>query len=315
MEDRELERRVTLGEDGVYQWTYFVDMWHDPVIFGMVMKIFFWISLGIGLLVAVMGNWGSVPGPVMGLIWFGGFLAIWPISYAIWALCARGETRIFFAMNDECVLQTMYTQKARNVNDALSMLALVAGVATGHAGQAMRTTTNLYNASRDTPTYFSGVKGIEERRDRNVIVLKNLISRFRLLVPAEDYDLVLEHVRSRVPEWVLDEREVEDRRRGRRARLWIAAAVSLILNGITVPINLAAYNATGYMKLAWSYRGGDYGQQRAFALLVQDWYYKDPVEHHLFFSPIYAITGFLAVALLVWLALVIVAAIRRRAEK
>ena len=316
MEQRELERRVRQSEDGAYCWTYFMDMWHDPYMFGMVMKIFFWIALGMGLVAMMMGDWGRTPGWVVGLIFFGGFLVLWPIIYVIWALCAHGVMRMFFVMTDDYVLQTAYTQKTRNVTDALEILTLVAGLATGHAGQAARTTTNVHNASREQPNYFSGVKGIVEQRDRNMIVLKNMITRARIPVPPEDYDFVLEHIRAHVPEWVLDEKEVEARSRGRKARLWIAAAVSLIANLITVPINVSAYKATGMMKLSWNGRGGDYGVQRAFALLGEDWYSAEaPFQHRLSFSPVYAVIGFLAVALVVWLVLTIVAAIRRKVEK
>ena len=315
MEDREQERRVRLCEDGVYRWTYSIDMWHSAFIFGPVMKIFFWIALAIGLFVGMAGSWRSTPGWVMGLVFFGGTLVLWPLIYVIWALCARGVTRMFFVMDDECIAQTSYTQKARDVNSALTAVMLVAGVATGNTGRALGTATRVNRASQDSTTYFSGVKGIVEKRDREMIVLKNLITRCRLLVPPEDYDLVLNHVRDHVPAWVLDDKTQDEYFRGRRMRLWIAAAASLILNGITVPINLASYRATGYLKIAWNVLGGDYGQQRAFALLVDDWYFRDPVEHHLSFSPVYAVVCLLAVFLVVWLALVIVAAIRRKREK
>ena len=316
MEDRELERRVTQGEDGAYHWTYCLDMWHNPFIFKMGLKIMFWIGLGAGLFATALGNWGSVSGLVMGLIFFAGFILLWLLIYGIWGLCVHGETRIFFAMNDECILQTSFTEKSRDVTNALSVLALVAGVASGHAGQAMRTTANLQNASRDTPTYFSGVKGIVEQRDKGIIVLKNLVTRFRVLVPEEDYDFVLEHIRAHVPEWVLDDKEVEERSRGRKSRLWIAAAVALGLNLITVPINLAAYKATGYLKLSWNLRGGDYGVQRAFGMLAEHWYSTEaPFEHRLSFHLVYTVFFFLIAFLVLWLMLTIVAAIQRKMVK
>ena len=316
MEDRERERRVTLDGDGVYRWTYYLDMWHDPFIFKTVLKIMFWIGLGAGAFAALLGDWGGVPGPVMGLIFLGGFVALWLMIYGIWALVAGGETRIFFAMNDECILQTSFTQKSRDVTDALSVLALAAGVATGRAGRALGATANLRSASRETPTYFSGVKGIVEQRDRGVIVLKNLVTRFRALVPEEDYDFVLEFIRARVPEGAQNDREAEERDRGRRSRLWIAAALSLIANLITVPINLAAYRATGFLKLSWNLRGGDYGVQRAFGMLAEHWYCAEaPFEHRLSFHLFYTVFFFIVPAFVLWLMLTIVAAIQRKMVK
>ena len=315
MEDRELERRVMVDEDGVVQWVYDVDMWHDPYIFAMVLKIMAWIGLGTGVFAMLLGNWGGVPGPVMGLIFFAGFIVLWLIIYVIWAMVVGGVSRQYYLMTDEFAMQT-YSSRMHKTSDALSALVLVAGIATGRAGEALSKGTNLHNATQETRTYFSGVKRVIAKRDKNLIVLKNLITKLQLLVPPEDYDLVLEYIQSRVPEKALDDELQRSLARGRRMRLLGAAGLSLALNLITVPINLASYKATSFLKLSWNVRGGDYGAQRAFGMLAEHWYSTEaPFEHRLSFHLFYAVFYFLIAFLILWLLLTIIAAIKRRAER
>ena len=77
---------------------------------------------------------------------------------------------------------------------------------------------------------------------------------------------------------------------------------------VTLAVNLRSYEQTGWLKWAYSYRGGDYGQQRAFALLVTDWYTPGmgdagAVTHSMAFCLPYAVIGFLVVALALYLML------------
>ena len=316
MEEQNLANRVTVDENGVLHWTYPLDLRRNLTIFRMMLKITGAMGLAMGLIAMAMGNWGSVPGLVMGLIFLGGCVGVGLLIYGIMLLAYRGVMRLHFVMTDEFVAQ-VYSQAERNTTDTLAAVALVAGLATGHAGQALGTTTNLHNMSRNSKCFLSGVRRIIQRRDSDLLILKQAVFQSQVFVCPEDYDLVLEYIASRAGEEARDEELGREHRMGRRFRLLAAAGASLAVNLATLIVNLNAYKTTGMLKLAGPYqRGGDYGRQGAFALMAEDWFVTEaPFQHRLSFSWPYAIIGFLVVALAVWLVLTVVAAIRRRGEK
>ncbi len=316
MEGQDLKYRVTVDENGALRWTYPLDLRRNRAVFSMMMKIIAAIGLAMGLFAMALGDWAGVPGWFMGLVFAGGFTAVGLLIYGIMLLAYRGVMPMHFVMTDELVTQ-VYTPKEQSTTDALAAVALVAGLATGHAGQALGTSTNLYNSTRNSTCYFSWVRRVVRRRENDLLVLKRAVFRSMIFVPPEDYDLVEDYIVSRAGAEVRDEQLGEERRTGRRLRLLIAAGVSLVVNLVTLIININAYNATGALKLAGPYqRGGDYGFQAAFALRAEDWFVPEaPFQHRLSFSWPYAVIGFLAVALAVWLVLTVAAAVGRRGEK
>ena len=208
-------------------------------------------------------------------------------------------------------------RRNRAVFSMMMKIIAAIGLAMGLFAMALGTSTNLYNSTRNSTCYFSWVRRVVRCRENDLLVLKRAVFRSMIFVPPEDYDLVEDYIVSRAGAEVRDEQLGEERRTGRRLRLLIAAGVSLVVNLVTLIININAYNATGALKLAGPYqRGGDYGFQAAFALRAEDWFVPEaPFQHRLSFSWPYAVIGFLAVALAVWLVLTVAAVVGRRGEK
>ena len=296
--------RVTPSEDGIYRWIYDYDMWHNGVIFRSMMKIGLWIAVPMGLFAAALGEWGGVNGWLMGLSIMAGFLLVMALSYAIWALVRKGVYRMQFMMDDEAVAMVP-TQAEKTGYSRLGLLVGILGLASGHALQAAGQAANLNAASRNSVVNFKSVRRIStDKRDGGQIYLREWIGGLQIFVGPGDYEFVLDYIRQRVPA----QPDRSAARAARRKRMMLAALGSLAVNLVTLAVNLRSYEQTGWLKWAYSYRGGDYGQQRAFALLVTDWYTPGmgdagAVTHSMAFSLPYAVIGFLVVALALYLML------------
>ena len=300
--------RVAKGEDGVLCWTYALDLWHNPVLYLFVAKVFLWISIPMGLLAMSLGDWSLMPGLVVALAIVAGFQLLWGIGYVGWALIARGVCRFHYEMDDEAV--ALVPERAERERRAALGLALGAiGIAAGRPLQAAGQMAGLHAASVDSVMPFRSVRRVKDRYRRyDLICLRSRLGGLQVFVNRGDYSLVFNYIARRMPEWP----DKGAARSARRGRLLAAGAVSLAVNLTALAANLRSYGQTGTLKWAWRWRGGDYGQQRAFALLAEDWYgAAGQVTHSLRFSLPFALIGLLAVALAAYLLLWLAEAVKR----
>ena len=116
MREEDYPQRVTLGEDGIYRWTYDMDMRHNLFTFWFAMKLMLWIGLGIGLVLFVMLIGSGIGGAVwMSLAFPAMMCLVWLIAYGVWGLCAGWKIRYRFAMNEAgAVFVEAEREKKRN---------------------------------------------------------------------------------------------------------------------------------------------------------------------------------------------------------
>ena len=176
--------RVTLFDDGIYRWSYDLDMWHNRYMLRMILKILC-VVLGIPtLLIAAM------------------LLTV--IIYAICAAVMRGTLRLCFEM-DESAVALVQSAETKNRNSALAAVAdavEIAALFSGKSTRSLRASSNaLRMANESGITPFDSVRKARPQPDHDLIDLRQIFVRNQIYVNREDYafvrDFILERVREK----------------------------------------------------------------------------------------------------------------------
>lgn len=188
--------------DGKYRWVYELDMYKNPSVLFVVLKIF-------GILIAIPifftfvlpllhGNsWEYVfDKSKYALLTFGIFFVCVFISYFILAATYGGKYVVMFEMDDDGVL---HRQMKKNVKKAkaISHLLVLAGLLAGNpsrvgAGLITATHTSSYST-------FTKVRKVKAYRKRNLIKVNGLLYRNQVYASDEDFDFVYDYIRTRCP--------------------------------------------------------------------------------------------------------------------
>ena len=214
--------RVTLFDDGIYRWSYDLDMWHNRYMLRMILKILC-VVLGIPtLLIAAMllknvlqhhGVPGDelefyIHGDLLYLYVFGGFwigmMLLTVIIYAICAAVMRGTLRLCFEM-DESAVALVQSAETKNRNSALAAVAdavEIAALFSGKSTRSLRASSNaLRMANESGITPFDSVRKARPQPDHDLIDLRQIFVRNQIYVNREDYafvrDFILERVREK----------------------------------------------------------------------------------------------------------------------
>ncbi len=187
-------RRVALSEDGKYRWSYEYSLFKDPTVFLLILKIFFFIFLGIFAFLIILGATESSDFfreeflgylKIFGFILIG-MIAVVGIGYLIYAAIMGGKYSVIFEMDDKGVnhIQTArQAERARGIGEA----AAVIGLASGNFGMA-----GAGVASQRTSMYsdFSKVKKVKRYPRRNLIKVNATLNHNQVYAAPEDYEFV-----------------------------------------------------------------------------------------------------------------------------
>lgn len=193
--------RVRLCEDGRYRWTYSLDMYRNPSILLVVLKIF-GILWGVILLTLylppLLRGWPEVSWTDL-KIWaivLAVFFGICLLSYLIVARMYGGRYIVDFTMDEEKLVHSQHPSQARTARRLGALTALGGTVAKSPATAG----AGMLAASRtESSSDFSKVRTVKAFPRRNLIKVNQLLERNQVYVPDEDFDFVLEYIRSRCP--------------------------------------------------------------------------------------------------------------------
>ena len=212
--------RVTLYEDGVYRWSYDMDMWHNTFMRNLMLKViavifafpvgFFLIMLLARVLPPVLGgHLRRVPRAMMTdmllpllvtLLIYAGTIGLTLLIYAISALVMHGNYHLCFEMDDSGVALVRSPGTAKTVN-ALGIAATAAALAAGKPGGAMRAGSIMLAANMVGTTAFRSVRRVRLYPEKDVINLSELFGMNQIYVGEWDYpfvkDFILNHVREK----------------------------------------------------------------------------------------------------------------------
>ena len=196
--------RVEKGDDGVYRWTYALNMLTNPASLVTVLKIIvplFSIPLIVTLIrTAIDNDWAEA---WEGNIWNSNikiciflvvlFIGIALLAYLIVAAMYKGKYIVHFTMDEKKLVHAtdpVQQRKARTM-----------GALTAIAGRSLTAKgAGVIAASRTTSTTeLAMVRRIKVRRHFNLIKINQLLSHNQVYVPSEDFDMVLRFLREHCP--------------------------------------------------------------------------------------------------------------------
>ena len=189
----EVTDRVTLYDDGVYRWTYEMDLQNNRFMYIKVLKILGMVSLGIVAVCMTMGLFlGSDAFGAMAGIGLGSsalMLLIWVIAYGIWTMISRGRYRLYYQMTGTAVAVLPTGAKQKRFAPFSQETA-----ASGDLPREVAERAKIGGKRGRGITPFSMVLCVEPRRDQDVIDLKCLAGGTQVYVRQEDYEFILQFV-------------------------------------------------------------------------------------------------------------------------
>ena len=189
---------IIQGNDGKHRWVYEMDLYKNPTILIIVLKIFFWIGVGIWAFMVILelfdgyDTWENI------LMWtkylaifLVGWLAFCAMCYYIYALIMGGRYCVLFEMDEEGILHQQMERGAKK-SQMISAITALTGLASGNPSTVG---TGILAASK-TSSYstFSRVNSIEIFRRRNLIKVKEPLNYNQVYAQDEDFDFVLNYI-------------------------------------------------------------------------------------------------------------------------
>ena len=194
--------RVTLCDDGVYRWSYDMDMWHNRFMLRHVLTIVCAMSVLVSLTMLAAFGLNRVSPRLAALLFIipmGALSALTLLIYLICALAMRGNYHLRFEM-DENKIVLVQTAETENRNRVLTTVSTVAGIAAGQRNKAYRVNATLRAADSVGTTAFADVTRVRLFPDDDVIDLWEWFGMNQIYVPREDYALVRDFMLARVSE-------------------------------------------------------------------------------------------------------------------
>ncbi len=194
--------RVTRCDDGVYRWSYDMDMWHNRFMLRHVLTIVCAMSVLLSLtMLAAFGFRRVSPrfAALLFLIPAGALSALTLLIYLICALAMRGNYHLRFEMDENRII-LVQTAETEERNRALATVATVAGIAAGQRNKAYRVNATLRAAGSVGTTAFADVTRVRLFPDDDVIDLWEWFGMNQIYAPREDYALVRDFILARVSE-------------------------------------------------------------------------------------------------------------------
>jgi hypothetical protein len=261
---------MTLGQDGVYRWSYDMDMKNNLFMFKYVAKIILFIGFICDaiFLALVAGNGGQIEW----IIWFalgitGGMELIWIIAYWIWGMIRKWQYRMSFEMNEDgiALIQPASTKKA---GAAMASVVTLASLAAGRPFQGASLGASIYAGSRNGFIAFQSVRSMKEHRENDVIVLKGIVSGLQVWAGQSDYDSVTAFIREHTGDLTVTGSNAGGLRRALGYRLILSCAITAVIDLIWMAVNLSGYHSSGRLPLSWNGSGGDVEEWRAFGMYL-----------------------------------------------
>ncbi len=186
---------IWLCPDGVYRWTYEMDMLHNPTIMITVWKVL-GIAFGAAFLFTLIVD--LVQGTIRSLadLWsaskvflilIGVFFVISIISYLILAAAYGWKYQVLFEMTDKYVTHIQMPKQFEKA-EAIGWLTVLAGLA---AGKPYMVGLGLDSAARNTMTTpLENVTVLKVRRRRDTIHVNQRLDKNQIYAKDADFDFV-----------------------------------------------------------------------------------------------------------------------------
>lgn len=191
---------ISLCSDGKMRWVHELNLYKNPVILFLILKIMLFIFFGLFLFVVLLEipdmedvlNTAAGFAPVMALVFAAvGFLSA--VSYFIWALIIGGKYCVLFEMDHKGINHIQIDKQFKKAQ-VLGFVTTLVGAVTANptvagAGLAAGNKQSLYSK-------FKAVRRIKVYRRSNIIKLNGAFIHNQIYTSPEDFDFVLDYISS-----------------------------------------------------------------------------------------------------------------------
>ena len=194
-----LSTRVVRGDDGKFRWVYQMSLYRNPTIFLLVWKIFFFILLGIFVIMTLASLDDGTEGLLNSLRFFGYFLlgmtVLVGLGYLLYAAIMGGSYVVEFLMDENGVNHAQIDFQAKKAK-GIANAALLAGVLSGRPS-----TIGAGISAQRTEMYseFAHVKKVRCYPRRSLIKLDAPLCHNQVYVVPEDYAFVRDYILQHCP--------------------------------------------------------------------------------------------------------------------
>lgn len=197
IEGKKISNNIFLCKDGKYRWVYEMSLLSNPTIFWLIWKIFFFIILGIMILLAITSSFDSFFDMLKCFVYsIGGMTVLIGAGYLLYAIIMGGKYIVMFEMDKEGVNHKQLPKQAKKA-DVLSLLTTMLGVASGNLTVAG---IGLNSAVTEMYSEFAVVSEVKAYPKTNVIKVNGLLEHNQVYADKEDFDFVLNFIKDHVPE-------------------------------------------------------------------------------------------------------------------
>lgn len=197
-EDKKISENIVLSPDGKYRWQYDVDLFKNPNVLFLLLKILLIPLVAIFAFVTIIDliKWGSknflANFKIFGIV-FLVLVALIFVSYLIYAVIMRGKYSVIFEMDERGINHRQIPAQAKKAQK-IATFTTVAGVAGGSLS-----TVGAGAAASRTEMYseFSKVRKAKVYRRRNLIKLTETFEHNQIYVADADFDFVSNYILSR----------------------------------------------------------------------------------------------------------------------
>ena len=132
---------IIQGNDGKHRWVYEMNLYKNPTILLLVLKIFFWICVGIWVFMIILElfdgyvTWEDIVNWTKYFaIFLVGWLAFCTLCYYIYALIMGGKYCVLFEMDEDGVLHKQMPKAVKKAQ-IISALTVLAGLASKNSSE------------------------------------------------------------------------------------------------------------------------------------------------------------------------------------
>jgi len=193
---------IWLCPDGVYRWTYEMDMLRNPTIMltvwkvlGIAFGVVYLFTLIVDLVQGMIVSWADLwAASKVFVILLGVFLVISMLSYIILAALYGWKYQVLFEMTDEYVKHIQMPKQFKKA-EAIGWLTSFVG---SLAGKPYMVGLGSGVAAKNTMTSeFKSVETVKVRRKRNTIHVDYMLDKNQVYVHDADFDFVEKYVLDR----------------------------------------------------------------------------------------------------------------------
>ena len=199
-QDEKISENITLCADGKYRWQYDVNLFKNPTVLILILKVLLIPFAAIMVFVNVIDiiNWGFdnflSNFKIFGIV-FLALIAVVLLSYLIYAAIMGGKYCVIFEMDEKGIKHRQIPSQAKKAGK-IAGAAVVGGVATGNFS-----TIGAGIAASRTEMYseFSKIKKIKVYPRRNLIKINETLEHNQVYAADVDFEFVKNYICEHCP--------------------------------------------------------------------------------------------------------------------